>query len=46
MPEIRDATTHILGGAHLFAAGEHLTTRAHQFLADYVIKQVNASPLK
>jgi outer membrane lipase/esterase len=31
---------------YLFAAGEHLTTRAHQLLADYVIKQVNASPLK
>lgn len=31
---------------YLFAAGEHLTTRAHQFLADYVIKQVDASPLK
>jgi phospholipase/lecithinase/hemolysin len=31
---------------YLFAAGEHLTTRAHQVLADYVIKQVNASPLK
>ena len=31
---------------YLFAAGEHLTTRAHHFLADYVIKKVNASPLK
>jgi len=31
---------------YLFGAGEHLTTRAHQFLADFVIKQVNASPLK
>jgi phospholipase/lecithinase/hemolysin len=31
---------------YLFAAGEHLTTHAHQLLADYVIKQVNASPLK
>lgn len=31
---------------YVFAAGEHLTTRAHQLLADYVIKQVNASPLK
>jgi len=31
---------------YLFAAGEHLTTRAHQLLADYVIKQITASPLK
>jgi len=31
---------------YLFAAGEHFTTHAHQMLADYVIKQVNASPLK
>jgi phospholipase/lecithinase/hemolysin len=31
---------------YLFAAGEHLTTHAHQVLADYVIKQVNASALK
>jgi outer membrane lipase/esterase len=31
---------------YLFAAGEHLTTRAHQLLADYVLRQVNASPLK
>jgi phospholipase/lecithinase/hemolysin len=31
---------------YLFAAGEHLTTRAHQLLADYVIRQLNASPLK
>ena len=31
---------------YLFAAGEHLTTRAHQLLADYVIKQLNASPLR
>jgi len=31
---------------YLFAAGEHLTTRTHQFLADYVLQQVNASPLK
>jgi outer membrane lipase/esterase len=31
---------------YLFAAGEHLTTHAHQLLADYVIKQVNASPLR
>jgi phospholipase/lecithinase/hemolysin len=31
---------------YLFAAGEHLTTHAHQLLADYILKQVNASPLK
>jgi phospholipase/lecithinase/hemolysin len=31
---------------YLFAAGEHLTTHAHQLLADYVIKQVNGSPLR
>jgi phospholipase/lecithinase/hemolysin len=31
---------------YLFAAGEHLTTHAHELLSDYVIKQVNASPLK
>jgi phospholipase/lecithinase/hemolysin len=32
--------------SYLFAAGEHLATRAHQLLADYVINQLNASPLK
>jgi outer membrane lipase/esterase len=31
---------------YLFAAGEHLTTHAHQLLADYVIEQVARSPLK
>ena len=31
---------------YVFAAGEHLTTRAHQLLADYVVSQVNASPLR
>ena len=31
---------------YIFAAGEHLTTHAHQLLAEYVIKRVNASPLK
>lgn len=34
------------GQTYLFAAGEHLTTHAHQLLADYVIEQVNLSPLK
>jgi outer membrane lipase/esterase len=31
---------------YLFAAGEHFTTHAHQLLADYVMREVNASPLK
>jgi phospholipase/lecithinase/hemolysin len=31
---------------YLFAAGEHLTTHAHQLLADYVIEQVRLSPLR
>ena len=31
---------------YLFAAGEHLTTHAHQLLANYVIEQVSRSPLK
>ena len=31
---------------YVFAAGEHLTTRANQLLADAVLRQVEASPLK
>ncbi len=31
---------------YIFAAGEHMTTRANQLLADYVLRQVDASPLK
>jgi len=31
---------------YVFAAGEHLTTHAHQLLADFVLAKVEASPLK
>ena len=31
---------------YIFAAGEHLSTRANTLLAEYVIKQVNSSPLR
>lgn len=31
---------------YIFAAGVHLTTHANQLLADYVLKQIAASPLK
>jgi outer membrane lipase/esterase len=32
--------------SYLFAAGEHLTTHSHRLLADWVLEQVNLSPLK
>ena len=31
---------------YIFVAGEHMTTQANQLLADYVLRQVGASPLK
>ena len=31
---------------YIFVAGEHMTTRANELLADYVVKQLEASPLK
>jgi len=31
---------------YIFAAGEHLSTRANELLAEYVIRQVNSSPLR
>jgi phospholipase/lecithinase/hemolysin len=31
---------------YIFVAGEHMTTRANELLADYVMKQLEVSPLK
>ena len=31
---------------YIFVAGEHMTTRANELLTDYVVKQLEASPLK